>query len=254
MANRGSEAWRNDNWGAACSTDKTVIDWIPARDGQKRVRLTVDRRAEDAFRALARVIVRHSYIVDPTQTGAYNCRHIGSDPNRPWSSHAWATAVDVNWRQNPDGKRLVTDMPAQMLNEIHALHTATGVPVWRWGGDWDRDPRTGHTYYDAMHFELWATPAELETGVVDPAEELDLPVTAPKDVAYFQRILARAYPERDGKGPPYDVVVDGQLGPKTKAAIRDWQRRRGIEVTGTLNLTTCCTLQSHANLAYVDRS
>lgn len=261
MPRRGTEAWRTAEWGEACSTAKTTIAWIPIDPtyGQhKRVRLTVDRRAVEAFEAMARVIIRHRYVVDPTQTGAYNCRHIGSDPRRPWSSHAWATAVDINWRQNPDGKRLVSDMPKQMVDEICALACVDGTPVFRWGGDWDRDPDTNHTYYDAMHFEVWATPDELAAGpIADPHREHDEMVTDPADVKYFQRILARSYPERDGKGPPYDLDGEdstGIIGPATAAAIRDWQSRRGLAVTGTLNLATVASLQSHANLAYVDRT
>lgn len=172
MARRGTEKWREQEWGDACATAKITIDWIKADPsyGQKLVRLTVDRRAVPAFRALAEVFVRWRYVIDPTQTGAFNCRHIGSDPKKPWSSHAWATAVDVNWQQNPDGSRLVTNMPQGMLDEIDVIVCADGTPVWRWGGDWDRDPSTSESYYDAMHFELWSTPSEIEAGpIVDPA-------------------------------------------------------------------------------------
>jgi len=171
MVARGSERWREEKWGDACATAKTTIVWIGADQstGQKEVGLTVDRRAVPIFRAAAAVIARHRYLVDRTQTGAYNCRHIGNDVNRPWSSHAWATAVDINWRRNPDGSRLVTDMPAAMIDDLQALTCADGTPCWRWGGDWDRDPRTGHTYYDAMHFEAFATPDEIASGpICDP--------------------------------------------------------------------------------------
>lgn len=79
-------------------------------------------------------------------------------------------------------------------------------------------------------------------------------VMGPKDIAYWQTILAGTYPApHDKKGPPYDIgAIDGVVGPKTQAAIKDWQRRRGIEQTGTLNVTTCSTLQSHANRVYAD--
>lgn len=136
-----------------------------------RANLRVDHRIVGAVQALNEVLVkRHGYDVHPTyptgDTGSYNCRHIGNDSSRPWSSHAWATAIDVNWNQNPDGSRLRTNIPRAAIDDIHRISTKNGAPVWRWGGDWDRDPRTDHSYYDAMHFEIHATPQELSTGII----------------------------------------------------------------------------------------
>lgn len=130
-----------------------------------------------AWEVFEQVRARHNYDihkpydprdVDPGDSGMYNCRHIGNDPDRPWSTHAWAGALDANWRTNPDGSRLITDMPVAMRDDLHALRTKSGAPVFRWGGDWDRDPRTDHSYYDAMHWEIAATPAEIASGILDP--------------------------------------------------------------------------------------
>lgn len=67
-------------------------------------------------------------------------------------------AVDINWRSNPYGPVLVTDMPRPMVEAILAIRTIDGVPVFRWGG-----------YYrgnkDAMHYEFIAVPAELARGI-----------------------------------------------------------------------------------------
>lgn len=163
MASRGSEAWWFSNYGAPC---KPKI--VKVRVGAAIV--GIDERFEDAFAELARIFGQHGYGVHPAypegDTGTYNCRHIGSDSSRPWSVHAWAGAIDVNWQSNPDGSRLRTDIPRALVDDVHGLKTKrSGAPVFRWGGDWDRDPRTSHSYYDAMHFEIHATPAELGEGI-----------------------------------------------------------------------------------------
>lgn len=111
---------------------------------------------------------KYGYVPTGTDTGFYNCRHMRHDPKLPWSAHAWATALDLNWLQNPAGSKLVTDMPPAMIRELQGIKTESGVYVFMWGGDWDRDLRTGHSYYDAMHWEVIAHPKDIETGIVLP--------------------------------------------------------------------------------------
>lgn len=84
-----------------------------------------------------------------------------------------------------------------------------------------------------------------------PASEEDvMPITDPTHVKKFQSILARSYPTRPDKGPPYAIgAIDGQIGPKTKAAIEDWQRRRGVTVNGTLDQVTAMDLYQHVILS-----
>lgn len=168
MPRRSSEAWWKKHWGQPCD----LHDAQTVRIGGHRFR--TDGRMVPAWKAFDRVVQRHGYDIHPPypagDSGMYNCRHIGGDPDRPWSVHAWAGAIDVNWQSNPDGSRLRTDMPKAMRDDLHALRTRSGAPVFRWGGDWDRDPRTGHSYYDAMHWEIVATPAEIATGILDPNE------------------------------------------------------------------------------------
>lgn len=59
---------------------------------------------------------------------------------------------------NPYGAELKTDMPRAMVDEITAIRTHGGLPVWRWGGSY-------HGNKDAMHFEIVASPAELAAGI-----------------------------------------------------------------------------------------
>lgn len=228
MATRGTERWRRTHWGEPCRANLGTVTVGRA------VGLKVDRRALAAFAAFETVRARHGYDVRPAypagDTATYNCRHIGNDPRRPWSAHAWAIAIDVNWRTNPDGSRLVTDIPPAMIDDIHAIACAGGAPVWRWGGDWDRDPRTGHSYLDAMHFEVIATPAELAAGIAGPAgtledEEDDVIVrygdrTGIKAV-WVKRLQARLNITRQTYWIVSDrpIKVDGWFGDETADAL-----------------------------------
>jgi hypothetical protein len=165
MATRSTEAWWVEQWGPPCKRQSPTKVRIGGHN------FTTDVRMVPAWEGFAKVIARHGYVVHPPypegDSGMYNCRHIGNDENKPWSTHSWGGAIDINWNTNPDGSRLTTDMPLALRSDLHALVTGSGQPVFRWGGDWDRDPRTDHSYYDAMHWEIVATPAELATGIVD---------------------------------------------------------------------------------------
>lgn len=170
MAVRGSSAWRREHWGPSC---KPRLISVPlGADGAK---VHVDYRLVDAVHALDEIFARFGYRIRKVDTGAYNCR--AQKGSSATSSHAWAIAIDVNWQTNPYRKdHLVTDMPGPMIDAIEDLRTVSGHQVWRWGGDWDGRPDTPHNNYDAMHFELMVTPAELATGIAKPKE-------APADMA-----------------------------------------------------------------------
>lgn len=149
-----------------------------------------------AYRALDDVFRRWQFDAGDGDTGAYNPRPItgGTD----WSLHAYgpgdqytfwwglkvttALAVDVDWNNNPYGPRLITNMPRKMVDEIEAIRTTAGLPVWEWGGDW-RTP-------DTMHYEIAASPAELAAGIArtDPAKPGALIVT-PDDAKQIRAIV-----------------------------------------------------------------
>jgi hypothetical protein len=199
------------------------------------IRLAVDRRAVEAFHALFDTIAAHGYTVRPGSTGSYNCRKITGGSTL--SAHAYGIAVDVNWDTNPYVRGgLVTDMPRAMTDEIQEIRTNEGVRVWRWGGDWDHRPDTSHRFYDAMHFEVIATPAELAVGIPRAITQpriagwptLKRGSTGPA-VRHLQELLA--------------IHIDGAFGPKTETAVTLFQRSRGLVVDGVVGPQTWTALE-----------
>lgn len=206
----------------ALSTSQLRNAWAPAckprspqtvnLHGDGRVH--VDGRVVPAVHALDAVLARWGYRTRRADTGAYNCRKITGGSG--YSLHAYGIAVDINWTTNPYGKRLVTDMPAGMVAEIKAIRTGNGKQVWRWGGDYA-------TNKDAMHFEIVCTPADLATGIkgTTPASGSGIPHDVlrrgdrgPKVTAVQWTLTFLGHP----------VVVDGDYGPKTVAAVGAFQR------------------------------
>ena len=157
-----------------------------------------------------------NYLLKPAQCGGYNCRSIANTNTA--SNHSWAVAVDLNWIENPyttSGQHTIPDVVAA---------------VWKlygfaWGGNY-KGPKK-----DWMHFEFMGTPAdaaeraqaalsELASGAV-PALPLKLDSLSVA-VAQLQDRLNDKFPEFS------QLVVDGDFGPKTEAAVREFQRRNGL--------------------------
>jgi len=164
---------KRDLWGPPC---RGVTERV-ALYGSAVV--AVDPRIVEATRALNDVLARWGYKTRRADTGAYNCRPITG--GKGYSLHAYGIAVDINWDTNPYGATK-TDMPRGMVDEIEAIRTTAGLPVWEWGGDW-RTP-------DTMHYEIAASPAELAAGIArtDPAKPGALIVT-PDDAKQIRAIV-----------------------------------------------------------------
>lgn len=235
MSTPGSSAWRKGYW-PACADAKLKT----GRFGPQQIKLTVATDAFEAVNALFNVMASYGYVVREKVTGAYNCRKItnGSVP----SAHASGIAVDVNWDTNPYVKaKLVTDMPLAMIDAIGRIKTRGGVRVWRWGGDWDGRPETTHAFYDAMHFEIIATPAELRAGIDQPEPISAGPAAMPllrkgttgAAVQRLQGLLTRA-------GHP--LPQSGQFLIQTDAAVRAFQRSRGLKADGVVGPATWTAL------------
>lgn len=233
MATRGSSLWRTEAWGPACKPD---IVAMPIYAGGPRFQC--DRRARESFTRLGAVFLAHGYVI--RSAGCYNCRRITGGASM--SSHSWGTSLDVNEDTNPyRTDRLVTDMSRAMIADATAIHTAGGVQVFRWGGDWDGRPETPNSNYDAMHFEIIATPGELAVGFLlnagRPTEAVTWPVVrrgaVGPAVLELQRLLGM---ER--------VTGAGTFGPRTEQAVLLYQRSRGLVADGIVGAGTWTALHT----------
>lgn len=235
MASRGSSAWRKAEWGEPCRSD---IRSMAIYSGGPRFDANV--LARESFTLLGGVFLRHRYIV--RRAGCYNCRPITGGSS--YSSHAWGISLDVNDDTNPYRRdRLVTDMSREMILDVYRIQTREGVQVFRWGGDWDGRPEVPNSNYDAMHFEIIATPDELAAGF-----EHDVPENVGADP------LAMPVIRRGARG--YVVTVlqdmlrlqrttgDGIFGPRTEEAVKNYQRRHGLVADGIVGHATWTALLS----------
>ena len=250
-----TDTLRREAWGVPCTSAATsgrvVIDG-------KTFPLRSD--AVDAFKVWEKVRAKYKYRLTGTDTGFYSCRHIQHNDALPMSFHAWGMAMDVNWLENPAGDKLITDMPAAMIEELQFIRTTSGAYVFRWGGDWDWDGEwEDHEYVDAMHWEVVAHPLDLMTGIAyetDEGEEEEVgllafdigavgadPVTGVEVKTLQYMLLDRGYdlPKSvDDKGNP-----DGKAGNETRKALIEFQEDNDINNSnGRINAATYSALHS----------
>jgi hypothetical protein len=197
-------------WAPACrlTPARRLVFWTG-------VPVTIDGRASRAFAALDAIMQRHLYRPRAGQTWGYNCRRITGGTG--YSLHAYGIAVDVNSLANPYGRRLVTDMPTAMIDQVRALRTNGGHPVLRWGGDYSGNK-------DAMHFEVVASPAELATGIAGPIRTAALDPNPPDDDRSPDVILLRSKSAPHttllvGGGKPASIHTPDDVDALTKAGV-----------------------------------
>lgn len=135
--------------------------------------------------------------IDPSQSGCWNPRKISGSTK--YSNHASATAVDLNWRKHPAGKR--DTYTATQRNTIEAL-IAKADRVLRWGRLFD----------DEMHIEI--APG----------------VTAAQVEKLASRLLQKALIARGYSCGP--TGADGLRGKNTAAALTRFQTDHGLTVDG----------------------
>lgn len=124
-----------------------------------------------AMKALDAILKKHSYHPYPGWNwGGLRRRVRGGNS---WSTHSGFSAIDLNAPQNPFSHTFATDMPVAMVNDILALRTGNGKPVWAWGGGWKRR--------DAMHFQAASTPADMATGINGTSSSTEGQLVATKE-------------------------------------------------------------------------
>lgn len=110
-----------------------------------------------AWDAMNAIMKKYNYKLEAGWNWGY-CRRPIRGSKTSWSTHSSGAAVDLNAPSNPMSRSFTTDMPVAMVNEIIALKTGNGKPVWLWGGHF----RT----FDAMHVQIACTPADIATGII----------------------------------------------------------------------------------------
>ena len=237
-----------DGW-PRCQTNQQVT--IERTDG---LRLPIRQEIAELVALLMDETERRGYDIEPGHTGGFVCRAIRREkgdtrPERP-SNHSWGLAVDINWRRNPHRSRLVSDMPGWM------------PALWWeykffWGGWYRGRP-------DAMHYEFVGTPedaarlteqARHELGEVGGTVIDTTPVGSGggRSGRRFEPYRASVEPgarnlRRGSAGDDVRTVqvalgftgdvVDGLFGDVTEQAVREFQRRRGLEDDGVVGPQT----------------
>lgn len=242
MAVRGFNTWRWEEWGTP-GTDlrggdvhlrpftwpSGVVSWTNA------LIIPAVTLLRDVFRD-------HGYEVG--SAGSYNYRKITG--GTVWSPHAWALAIDINPADNPYGYVFKTDIPMDLIRDAYKIK-AWGQRVWKWGGDWDGDWNFDeHTVFDAMHFEMIATPTELFQGVYfdDVAQE-------PQPVLKLGDRGLAVYDMRAGLAGYFQtpeimlMAEDPQLFDSSLVEwVKAFQVAYGLAVTGSIDGVTAVQIRS----------
>jgi hypothetical protein len=221
-------------WAPACDTSQ-----LRSVELVQGARVQCHERAASAVQALGRVLEAHNYRVRNGDTGAFNCRPITNGTGH--SLHAFGIALDINWSTNPfrADNVLVTDMPRVMVANILRIRTKSGEQVWGWGGNY-------RNVKDAMHFEVVCAPAELATGIDwDTVHQVALRPESPHRWPLLQR---------GDRGPAVEKLHEllgiaargepgyGTFGPRTEAAVRQYQAARALDVDGRVGRQTWTAL------------
>jgi hypothetical protein len=115
------------------------------------VSFRVAKQYQGQFQGLVNDLEAGGYPLNPKTSGGFNSRYIAGTQTP--SEHAFGRAIDVNWDQNPRGRR--GSIPSDVARSLADKYGMT------WGGTW-RNP-------DDMHFEVrQLTPGGALTKVAVP--------------------------------------------------------------------------------------
>jgi hypothetical protein len=245
---RGSSKWYLEHWSHALGNQDDLI--IMNFNGEGRAR--INKEVLPAFTLLNMCLKDDDYITQRKTTGGFNYRKIaGSDR---YSCHAYGLAVDINWQLNPvtrDGS-IKTNFLDSTINNILNIKTQDGLPIFRWGGNYN-------SYKDPMHFEIYVTPAELAVGIIrenfDQKEYIKLGLANKplrkgdkgNSVMYIQELI------NETKVLNKPLIIDGDFGNLTQAAVLIFQKAAGIVEDGIVGANTYAKIIEFKNAKVIKR-
>ena len=240
MSRRGSSKWYLEHWKHALGNTEDLV--IINFNGTGRAQ--INKEVLPAFTLLNMCLVEDDYITQRKTTGGFNYRKIANSDR--YSCHAYGLAVDINWQLNPvtrDGS-IKTNFSESTINKILNIKTQEGLPIFRWGGNYN-------SYKDPMHFEIYVTPAELNKGVVrenfDQREYIKLGLSAKplrkgdkgNGVKFIQELLNEVNNSK--------LVADGDFGSLTQAEVLMFQKKAGLIEDGIVGANTYAKLMEFKN-------
>lgn len=170
-----------------------------------------------------------------TSSGAFSCRAIVGAPTVA-SNHSRGRAIDINPSANPQSWTFTSNLPPAVVSmwESHGFY---------WGGRYNGTT----TKFDAMHFEYYDTPASVSVNyrkLTNRSADTCTNSTATvrkgdrgEAVSDAQCLLIR-------KGYTSVGAIDGIFGDRTDAAVRAFQRSRGLVADGIVGPRTWAALKA----------
>ena len=165
----------------------------------------------------------------------------------PNSQHNWGVAVDFFIFAKDANGRDIASYDVATMNRVGALAVTLGLG---WGGHWGFVDRP-HLYLKdwgsttARLVQLYGTPDRF-MAIWNSNEEVRDPIVNTPGNRPILRQGARGEHVQHAQSRLVmhgaNIVVDGIFGPRTDAAVRDFQRRRGLVVDGSIGPMTWAEL------------
>lgn len=153
--------------------------------------------------------------------GIWVPRHILWNSAKPLSGHSYGCDVDINVDDGKDGAGGSINYGANSYQPDGLIKLATHWG-FEWGGAWRNSK-------DGMHFSC--------IRVISSTKHNPIPIGLPALSVGSRGVdVIKLQTKLHYKG--YRLKVDGIFGPKTAAALTDWQRKCGFKVTGQTDTET----------------